>query len=82
MIKTRNDNLIPEKGGEQMNIDNNKLNLAIAKSCMTMKNLANISGVNVTTLSRINTGKQAPSLRTIGKIAKALNLDVEDLIEE
>lgn len=63
-----------------MKIDRNRLNLAVAKSCMTMKDLSEASGVNVTTISRINMGKQIPSPRTIGKIAKALNVDVEDLI--
>lgn len=65
-----------------MNIDINKLNIAIAKSCITMKDLSDLSSVNVTTLSRIKTGKQLPSLRTVGKIAKALKIDVEELIQE
>jgi transcriptional regulator with XRE-family HTH domain len=47
-----------------------------------MKDLSDLSSVNVTTLSRIKTGKQLPSLRTVGKIAKALKIDVEELIQE
>lgn len=63
-----------------MNIDVSKLNLAIAKSCMTLKDLSAVSGVNTTTLSRIKQNRQVPSPKTVGKIAKALKIDVEELI--
>lgn len=46
-----------------------------------MKELSEVSGVNVTTLSRINKGKQKPSMKTIGRIAKALKVDVEELVD-
>lgn len=63
-----------------MKINNSKFNVAVANSCITMKELSELSGVNVTTLSRINSGKQIPSLKTIGRIAKALNVSVESII--
>lgn len=63
-----------------MKISNCKFNVALANSCITMRELSELSGVNVTTLSRINSGKQIPSPKTIGKIAKALNVSVESII--
>ena len=63
-----------------MKINNSAFNVAVATSCITMKELSELSGVNVTTLSRINSGKQIPSPKTIGRIAKALNVSVESII--
>lgn len=64
-----------------MNLNREKMNIVIARSCLTMKELSEVSGVNVTTLSRINKGKQKPSMKTIGRIAKALKVDVEELVD-
>lgn len=63
-----------------MKISNNKFNVALANSCISMRELSKLSGVNVTTLSRINSGKQLASPKTIGKIAKALKIPVESII--
>lgn len=63
-----------------MKINSTKLNLALARECVSMKELAEKSGVDVVTLARINKGKQTPRPQTIGKIAKALNCDVAELL--
>lgn len=64
-----------------MKIDSKKLNLALAKKCMSMSELSTASGVDAVTITRINKGTQSPRPQTVGKLAKALNVRVEELIE-
>ena len=62
-----------------MKIDNQKFEIAMAKACLTSSDLSKISGVSAFTISRIQTNNEMlPS--TIGKIAKALEVPVEELI--
>lgn len=63
-----------------MKININKLLLAMANSCITIGELSNKSGVSRTALNNFTSGKGNPKPATIGKIAKALNVNVEDLI--
>ena len=63
-----------------MKISNEKLEIAMANECITRNELAKKSGVAEITLSKIKI-KQSMKPATIGKIAKALNVKVEDLIE-
>ena len=63
-----------------MNIDKSKLDLAMAKECCTAEKLAKLTGVSQVTLARIKRGVQEPRPATVGKIAKALNVQVEELI--
>jgi transcriptional regulator with XRE-family HTH domain len=70
------------KGGGELKINKQKLKLAMAKCCLSMKELSKISGVSIITLARANNGRQEPRPITIGKIAKALNVDVSELIDE
>jgi transcriptional regulator with XRE-family HTH domain len=65
-----------------MKVDCIKLNLALAKSCLSMTELSKLSGINKVTLTRIRKERQEPKPKTVGKIAKALNVDVTELIEE
>lgn len=62
-----------------MKISNEKLELAMANECITRNELAKKSGVAEITLTKI---KANPNIKpvTAGKIAKALNVKVEDLI--
>lgn len=64
-----------------MKIDIKKFEIALAKSCMSITELAEASGVDDVTLSRMRNKKQEPRPRTIGKIAKILQVDVIELIE-
>ena len=66
----------------RVKINSNNLNLALAKSCISLKTLSEISNVNKVTLTRIIKGVQEPRPQTIGKIAKALNVDVTELIDK
>lgn len=63
-----------------MKIDNVKLDLHMARNCIDLKELSLSSGVGTATLCRIRKGVQAPTCKTIGKIAKALNVDVTEIV--
>jgi len=65
-----------------MKINHTVLLTELARKCMTLRDLSIISGVNTVTLTRIKTGVQEPQPITIGKIARALEIEVERLIEE
>jgi len=65
-----------------MKIDRSKLILSFAKSCLSMREISELSGVGAVTLTRISRGTQEPIPRTVGKIARALNVTVEELIQD
>jgi DNA-binding XRE family transcriptional regulator len=48
---------------------------------MTQAKLAEISGLNREHISDIENRKTSPTVQTLRKLAKALNLDIDDLIE-
>lgn len=62
-----------------MRIDRKKLELAKARACMGTKDLI-ATGIPKGTLCRIVSGEDARP-ETIGKIAKALGVDVTEIIE-
>lgn len=61
-----------------MKIDRQKYELAKARACMGQKELIE-SGIPQGTLSRILQKDVSP--KTVGKIAKALGVDVAEIIE-
>lgn len=64
-----------------MKINTQKYELACARACMSSSDVARASGINRNTLNtflRRNSGNPA----TVGKIAKALGVDVLDIIEQ
>lgn len=64
-----------------MKISKKKLELAMANACLDSKDLAVVADMPRPTLNNAITGRSIrPS--TVGKIAKALNVPVENLIEE
>ena len=63
-----------------MKIDNKKIDIAMADACLTMSELSKQSGVNIVTLTRLRKGTQETRPKTVGKIAKALDVSVEDII--
>lgn len=62
-----------------MVMDATKLKVAIAEREITIRELADKANLPSTTVSRIIRGS-SPSLRTLGKLAKALNVPVEDMV--
>ncbi|MBQ8682424.1 MAG: helix-turn-helix transcriptional regulator [Selenomonadales bacterium] len=64
-----------------MKIDKAKLGLVMANKMYSMKKVSERSGVSQVTISRIVCGKQKARPETVGKIARALNVQVADIIE-
>ena len=64
-----------------MVLNDDKLKLHLANEGMLLKELCQKSGIAETTLRKIRQGKCISKPATIGKIAKALNVRVEDLID-
>lgn len=66
-----------------MLVDVSKLNLELARSCLSIKDLSEKANVSRYTITRINSDKNLPvAPSTIGKIAKALCVPVESLIKD
>lgn len=64
-----------------MKIAKFNLELAMANACVTAEELSKITGISSITIARIKNGVQEARPSTVGKIAKALNVKVEELIE-
>lgn len=64
-----------------MNINLEMISKALAENCMTWKDLSAISGVSTVTLARINKGVQEPQPITVGRICRALNLSIDQIIK-
>jgi transcriptional regulator with XRE-family HTH domain len=48
---------------------------------ISLEELESMSGISSSTLNRIENGKTSPTLDKLGKIAEALNVEVEDLFK-
>lgn len=64
-----------------MKLDKRKLNLARAKNCMTVRDLAKAASVSMQSISCMDRTKETKAV-IVGKIAKALGVEPEDIIEE
>ena len=65
-----------------MRISKSKLALAMLNAGITsIKDLAEVSGVSINTLSRSNNGGSV-KLPALGRIARALGVDPADIIQE
>ena len=53
----------------------------MANSCLNMDDLAVKAGVSRVSLTQYSAGVTEPRTKTLGKIAKALNVPVEQLID-
>lgn len=63
-----------------MKLNKNALELARARNCMTVKDLAAAAKVSTATICSHGDMEVFPA--TAGKIAKALNVDVTEIIED
>lgn len=63
-----------------MKIDTKKLDIAIARACLTVDELSKQSKVNIVTLTRVRRGLQEPMPKTVEKLAKALKVDAAELV--
>ena len=72
-------NLIKRVKG--MKIAKSNFELAMANACITAEELSKITGISSITITRIKNGIQDARPATVGKIARALNVDVGELID-
>lgn len=63
-----------------LKVDTTKMVLARAEAVMTVRELSKVSKVAASTINRIERGHIDPNPVTIGRIAKALNVSVNELI--
>lgn len=64
-----------------MKVNKQKLQVAMANACLNMDDLAALAEVSRVSISKYLSGVRNPKPKTIGKIAKALNVPVESLID-
>lgn len=64
-----------------MKLNGMQLEIVMANRCMTINDLSQKSNVSRVALTRFISGKCNPKPATIGKIAKALGVTVQELIE-
>lgn len=67
-----------------MNLSVKKMEIALARKSMSVSDLACASGISVNTINswiRI-TGKRNPTTKKLGIVAKALDVDVTELIDD
>ncbi|TGY42493.1 helix-turn-helix transcriptional regulator [Clostridium perfringens] len=65
-----------------MNLDLNKLKLVQARACLSTNDLSKETGLARVTISRVINGKVKATPKTIGLIAKALKVDVIELLSD
>ncbi len=63
-----------------MNVNKQKLEVAMANACMNPYDLCKLVEIQYQTYRRLSNGGNC-KLATVGKIAKALDVKVENLIE-
>ena len=64
-----------------MRTDRKKLEIAMARACMTTAELTEVSGLPRPTINRVISGCGSRA-GTIGKVAKALRVDVTEILED
>jgi len=67
--------------GEKMRLNVKKYELLLAQKCLTVNELSDHCGISPITLSKLKNKHEARP-QTIGKIAKALNVLVEEIVQD
>lgn len=57
-----------------------KVKTVQARACLSINDLVEKTGLGRATVSKVINGKQKPTPKTIGLLAKALNVDVTEII--
>lgn len=65
-----------------VNLNLNKLRIEQARACLSVNDLVKETGLAKATISRVINGKVKATPKTIGLIAKALKIDVSEIIEK
>lgn len=63
-----------------MKLDLQRIRIEQARQCLSVVDLSKETGLVRTTVSNVLNGKITPTPKTLGLIAKALKVDVEDII--
>lgn len=63
-----------------MKLNLEKIRIEQARACLTVNELAKLSSISRTGLSKILNGERNPVPKTVGLLAKALNVDVEEIV--
>lgn len=63
-----------------MRIDIRKMEIAMANACMGVDDLSASSGVSRISIGKYLSGKREPRPKSLGQIARALNVPVTDII--
>lgn len=69
------------KGGDFLKISKTSLDLAMLRACMNPKEISNKAGISYPAFARARNQEDVKPA-TIGRIAKALNVDPADIIEK
>ena len=65
-----------------MKLNSSKLKKIMANKELSVCELAKKASVSTASVSKYTRGLVEPSIKSIGKIANALNIDVEEIIED
>ena len=60
-----------------MKINKQRLQIAMANACLNMDDLAALAGISRVSLTKYVSGSTRPRTKTVGKIAKALNVGTQ-----
>lgn len=64
-----------------MKLNPDKLELSMARACVSIGDLCEKADIPRTTLSQVRRGVRNPQPKTIGRIAAALGVDPSELVE-
>lgn len=62
--------------------DKRKVQIAMARSCMTVGDIAQKAGIPFQSVKNVIGGKRSVRPGTIGRVAKALQVDVVDILAD
>lgn len=65
-----------------MKLDVKKISIAMARNCFSVNDIVEKTKIGRTTVSKIINGRKEPSLKFAGLIARALNVDITDLLAD
>ena len=63
-----------------MKADRTKVALAMARGCFSISDIVRLSGMTEATVKNVIYGQKSVLPATIGKVAKALNVNVEEIL--
>ena len=65
-----------------MKLNRKKIKEAMMLKCLTVTGLAQVSKVSTATINLIINHDRKPNLKTIGKLARALEVDPAEIVKE